>query len=78
MDMLTGREYETVDLITAEKLIALLNERPCQFNCRAKRRQDFEAGWRGAQAFEEAMEKYGDLADKRYGLDARFEEHVRK
>jgi len=79
LDSITGREYDTVDLYTAEKLAILLNEpSDCQFNCRASRMTDFEAGWKGSQEFDEAVEKYGDLADKRYGLDVRFEEHVRK
>ena len=45
LDSLSGREYDTVDMNTAEKLAVLLNERPCQFNCRAKRKTDYVAGY---------------------------------
>lgn len=41
-------------------------------------RKYFEAGWKAAQEFDEAVEKYGDpLPDNRYDLDKRFEELVK-
>ncbi len=45
LDAITGREYETVDLKTAEQLLALINNADCKFNCRAKREEDYLQGW---------------------------------
>lgn len=42
----SGKEYETVDIKTAETLAKLLNEpSDCQFNCRARREADYLQGW---------------------------------
>jgi hypothetical protein len=46
LDSITGTEYDTVDLKTAEKLATLLNvPSDCRFNCRAKRKADYVAGY---------------------------------
>ena len=45
LDAITGREYDTVDMQTAEQLVELLNTRDCKFNCRAKREADYLQGW---------------------------------
>lgn len=76
LDAITGREYETVDLKTAEQLLELIQTSDCKFNCRAKRMEDFVGGWHAAQLFDEAEAKYGELADDRYGLDVSFEEYI--
>ena len=47
VDSITGREFDTVTLHTAEKLAALLNEpSDCRFNCRARREEDDLQGWK--------------------------------
>ena len=61
LDSITGREYDTVDMNTAEKLAVLLNQpSDCRFNCRAKRRADFEAGYnaRSDVSLDELFEKH--------------------
>lgn len=45
VDNLTGRQFITVDLKTAEQLVALINTRECRFDCRVKREADYLQGW---------------------------------
>ncbi len=46
----------------------------CQFNCRAKRREDFEAGWKAAQLFDESVYETACGVEL---VDA-FEAHIEK
>jgi len=56
-----------------------IEAKDCQFNCRAKRKEDYSAGWKAAQEFDECADVFGDdLADKRYGLNWRFEAYIKK
>jgi hypothetical protein len=61
-----------------DRLRDIIENGDCRFNCRATRRDDFEAGWKAAQEFDDAEEEFGHLADfdKRYGLNKSFEEHI--
>ena len=72
LDSITGIEYDTVDLYTAERLAILLNETSdCRFNCRAKRKADYVAGY-------EQHQKNMSLAglESARAMHLCFEEHI--
>ena len=54
-----------------------LETQDCQSNCMASREEDFSAGWKAAQEFDEAIDDLAGQGMRVIELPAAFEAHIK-